>query len=118
MSDHRNYMNALATMDNLFMDKRDLSENEWHEVGIRLEKLCSAAMQRRQPTRPQPRISGSGVAICSTSCTMFSAYDGAKLLAAGRCLSGSGHPTRAGVPCFPWVEHFVNEHNNKPEVLP
>lgn len=107
-TDRGKYMDAITTLDHLFQSSRQLSENEWHEVGSMLVKLGETAQNRSRPAPPQPRISSTSVGICSTNCTMFAIHcDTTK---SGRCLSGEGHPTRAGVPCFPWVEHFVNEH--------
>lgn len=112
MTDRGKYMDAITTLDHLFQGSRQLSENEWHDVGSMLVKLGETAQNRSSPAPPQPRISDTGVGICSQNCTLFSLYHDPSTLSA-RCLSGEGHPTRAGVPCFPWVEHFVNEHSDK-----
>lgn len=110
-TDRGKYMDAITALERLVTNSRQLSESEWHEVGTLLVKLGETALDRSRPATPQPRIGNTGVGICSTNCTMFALHcDTTK---SGRCLSGEGHPTRAGVPCFPWVEHFVNEHPGK-----
>lgn len=109
MTDRGKYMDALAGLEGLFRASKALAESEWLEVGAQLEKLAAEANRRSLPGHPQPRMAATGVAICTANCTIFSAYGPADL-GCGRCLSGDGHPARTGTPCFPWTEHFVNEH--------
>jgi hypothetical protein len=108
MMDRGKYMDAISALEGLFSNSRQLSESEWHEVGEVLTKLSDKAHGRARVTAPQPLMGSTGYAKCSVNCTLFSSYMDPDTRSS-RCLSGDGHPTREGVPCTPWVEHFVNE---------